>query len=112
MIAQTTFPTEEATTIRQAIATCNPDADIAWVDTICQPTKDRQQALVDLLGVVDAVVVVGGSNSHNTQRLMETCCAWHSSLLGANGQSATSRMVCQLQNRWAHGWHVHTQRNC
>ena len=73
VIAQTTFPTDEATTIRQAIATCNPDADIAWVDTICQPTKDRQQALVDLLGVVDAVVVVGGSNSHNTQRLLQTC---------------------------------------
>ncbi len=73
MVAQTTFPSAEAAAIRQQIARANPSARIEWVDTICQPTKDRQQALQDLLARVQAVVVVGGAHSHNTRRLVETC---------------------------------------
>ena len=61
VVAQTTFPSAEAAAIRQQIARANPSARIEWVDTICQPTKDRQQALQDLLARVQAVVVVGGA---------------------------------------------------
>lgn len=73
IMCQTTFPCEEARAIRQRIADCNPKADIHWIDTICQPTKDRQLALNDLLEQVEAVIVVGGKHSHNTRRLVETC---------------------------------------
>ncbi len=73
LLAQTTFPTDEAAVIRDRIELCNPTADITWIDTICQPTKDRQQALDHLLEQVEAVVVVGGRRSHNTLRLVTAC---------------------------------------
>lgn len=73
VVCQTTFPVDEAVAIRQQIAACNPAAEIRWVDTICQPTKDRQRALSELLDEVEAVVVVGGSHSHNTRRLVDAC---------------------------------------
>jgi 4-hydroxy-3-methylbut-2-enyl diphosphate reductase len=52
-----------------AIRTANPSAVIRYVDTICRPTKERQQAAGDLLGRVDALVVVGGRHSNNTRQL-------------------------------------------
>ena len=73
VVCQTTFPIDEAAAIRRRIEICNPAAEIHWVDTICQPTKDHQQALLELLEQVPAVVVVGGRHSHNTRRLVETC---------------------------------------
>ncbi|MCA9136735.1 MAG: hypothetical protein KDB00_08250 [Planctomycetales bacterium] len=51
----------------------NAGADIRVIDTVCHPTKRWQSAMVDLLRRVDAVVVVGGSNSNNTLRLVELC---------------------------------------
>ncbi len=73
VVCQTTFPSDEAAAIRRQIALRNPGAEIHWVDTICQPTKDRQQALSDLVERVQAVVVVGGAHSHNTRRLVDAC---------------------------------------
>lgn len=73
IVSQTTFPVEEASTIAQRIIDRNPHATIQWPDTICQPTKDRQRALRELLDQVQAVVVVGGRRSHNTQRLIDVC---------------------------------------
>ncbi len=46
-----------------------PDAVI--LDTICKSTKRRQQELIEIAGKVDAIVVVGGSHSANTIRLIE-----------------------------------------
>jgi 4-hydroxy-3-methylbut-2-enyl diphosphate reductase len=82
IVCQTTFPCDEAAAIRRQIEHCNPEAEIRWADTICQPTKDRQKALSDLLDQVEAMVVVGGRRSHNTQRLIDACrqrgvVAWH-----------------------------------
>ena len=73
IVSQTTFPTAEAAAIRRQIAASNPTATIQWIDTICQPTKDRQQALNELLAQVRTVVVVGGRQSHNTLHLVSTC---------------------------------------
>lgn len=44
-------------------------------DTICNATRDRQQAAEDLARTVDAMVVIGGHNSSNTTRLYEICAA-------------------------------------
>ena len=41
--------------------------------TICQATAERQQAALRLARQVDVMVVVGGRNSSNTQKLLETC---------------------------------------
>ncbi|MGH7130122.1 MAG: hypothetical protein ACREIV_16240, partial [Planctomycetaceae bacterium] len=73
IICQTTTPPAAAEAIRDAVATCNPHAQVRLVNTICQPTIDRQRAVADLLPLVDAVVVVGGENSHNTRQLAELC---------------------------------------
>lgn len=40
-------------------------------DTICRSTETRQQEVRELAGQVDAMVVVGGRNSSNTNRLAE-----------------------------------------
>ena len=70
IICQTTTSPELAQAIREAIVARNPHAEIRYVDTICQPTRDNQQALNDLIDKVDAVVVVGGRNSNNTKELV------------------------------------------
>ena len=40
------------------------------VQTICAATKERQQAMFDLLDQVDAVIIAGGKESANTHRLL------------------------------------------
>lgn len=42
-------------------------------NVLCQATQRRQQAAVDLARQSDVVIVVGGYNSANTQRLAELC---------------------------------------
>jgi 4-hydroxy-3-methylbut-2-enyl diphosphate reductase len=39
------------------------------VDTLCPASEERQAALSELLDEVSGVIVVGGKNSANTQRL-------------------------------------------
>lgn len=45
--------------------------DCVVFDTICRSTDMRQQEVRELAGEVDAMVVVGGRNSSNTNRLAE-----------------------------------------
>ena len=46
-----------------------PDAEI--LDTICDSTRQRQAELTEIAAQVDAMVVVGGTHSANTRRLVE-----------------------------------------
>ena len=48
-----------------------PQADVRFIDTVCQPTKDRQAAVHRLAAEADAVVVVGGPESNNSRKLTE-----------------------------------------
>jgi len=73
IMCQTTTPVPLSREIRAAVAQKNPDADIRFIDTICQPTKEHQRALERLLDQVEAVVVVGGRNSNNTLQLVLRC---------------------------------------
>ena len=45
-----------------------------FIDTVCQPTKQRQNAAVELAQQCDVVIVIGGANSNNTHELVNTCC--------------------------------------
>ncbi|HEX7365113.1 MAG TPA: 4-hydroxy-3-methylbut-2-enyl diphosphate reductase [Dehalococcoidia bacterium] len=47
--------------------------EIRIVNTLCQETQKRQEAAVALASVCDLMIVVGGHNSANTQRLAEVC---------------------------------------
>jgi 4-hydroxy-3-methylbut-2-en-1-yl diphosphate reductase len=73
MIAQTTTLQADFVAFHAAVAHQNPRAEIRCVDTICQPTKDRQNALDQLLDAVELAVVVGGHHSNNTRHLVATC---------------------------------------
>ncbi len=73
IVCQTTMPPDVVTEVCSHIQLHNPLANIRLIDTVCHPTKRRQTALLELLGRVDAVVVVGGRNSNNTRRLVQLC---------------------------------------
>ncbi len=73
VISQTTTPLSDVERIYRTVQRRNPQAEIRFVDTVCQPTKDRQRALDDLLDQVNVVVVVGGKNSNNTRQLAGRC---------------------------------------
>jgi 4-hydroxy-3-methylbut-2-en-1-yl diphosphate reductase len=73
IVCQTTVASGLVVSVRAAVAAQNPDAKIAFIDTVCLPTKERQRALDRLLEQVDAVVVVGGRNSNNTKELAALC---------------------------------------
>ena len=75
VICQTTLPAASARELLAAIADANPAADLRFVDTVCAPTKARQQALAELLQRVDALVVVGGHHSNNTKKLAAAAAA-------------------------------------
>lgn len=73
IMCQTTTPERLVREVRRAVAAKNPHADIHFIDTVCHPTKDHQQALEKLLGEVELMIVVGGRNSNNTRQLVEHC---------------------------------------
>ncbi|MBM4452463.1 MAG: 4-hydroxy-3-methylbut-2-enyl diphosphate reductase [Chloroflexi bacterium] len=47
--------------------------EIRVINTLCQETQKRQEAALELAGRGDLMIVVGGLNSANTQRLAEVC---------------------------------------
>lgn len=73
IVCQTTLAPDLSEELCDQIRRVNPRSDIRLVDTICQPTRLRQRAMLDLVGRVDAVVVVGGHNSNNTRQLVRLC---------------------------------------
>jgi 4-hydroxy-3-methylbut-2-enyl diphosphate reductase len=71
VVSQTTQPLERVRDLVDAIRGRFPLADLRFIDTVCQPTKDRQQALRDLAHETDVVVVVGGPDSNNSRKLVD-----------------------------------------
>jgi len=68
VIAQTTLNSEEYGAIADSIKTYFPDLLVE--QTICGATKERQEALRELLPKVDAVIIAGGRDSSNSRRLL------------------------------------------
>ena len=73
VMAQTTQPITRVRILVDYLQIRFPHAEVQFVDTVCQPTKQRQQASVELAKQSDVVLVVGGANSNNTQELARTC---------------------------------------
>jgi 4-hydroxy-3-methylbut-2-enyl diphosphate reductase len=71
--AQTTQPLEKVRHLVAMIRRRFPQSDVRFIDTVCQPTKQRQAAAAALARQCDVVVVVGGANSNNTRELVNTC---------------------------------------
>jgi 4-hydroxy-3-methylbut-2-enyl diphosphate reductase len=71
--AQTTQPIEKVRHLVDLIRRRFPQSEIRFVDTVCQPTKHRQNAAIELAQQCDVVVVIGGAHSNNTRELVRTC---------------------------------------
>lgn len=71
--AQTTQPIERVRYLVGMIRGRFPNAEIRFVDTVCQPTKQRQHAAVELAQQCSVVIVIGGAHSNNTRELVQTC---------------------------------------
>ncbi len=71
IISQTTQPEEN---FEQIVSVLQDRAeDVKVYNTICNATKDRQDAAVELAKKVDVMIVIGGKNSANTQKLARLC---------------------------------------
>lgn len=72
VVCQSTTPEHFAQEILTLIREKNPGKEIAYRNTICKPTRERQEAMDKLIEQVDALVVVGGKNSNNTRELADS----------------------------------------
>jgi 4-hydroxy-3-methylbut-2-en-1-yl diphosphate reductase len=73
VISQTTQPIERVRQLVEDIRNRFPDSELRFIDTVCQPTKQRQSAAIELAQRCDVVVVIGGTHSNNTRELVQTC---------------------------------------
>ena len=73
VVAQTTQPITRVRALVEYLQYRFPHAEVRYVDTVCRPTKQRQEAAEVLARQSDVVLVIGGVNSNNTQELTRTC---------------------------------------
>jgi 4-hydroxy-3-methylbut-2-enyl diphosphate reductase len=73
VVSQTTQPAERFKRFIADLFTRLPDdfREVQVHNTICDPTLDRQSAVIDLAQEVDIMIVVGGHESANTRHLAE-----------------------------------------
>jgi len=73
IVSQTTQQVVKVENLVKKIREMDWVDDVAFVNTICQPTRDRQIAVWDLAAQVDLMIVIGGYNSSNTKKLVQVC---------------------------------------
>jgi 4-hydroxy-3-methylbut-2-enyl diphosphate reductase len=73
VIAQTTQPIARVRELAGRLRQRFPRSEIRLVDTVCQPTKQRQHAAEELAQSCEVIVVIGGAHSNNTRQLADTC---------------------------------------
>jgi 4-hydroxy-3-methylbut-2-en-1-yl diphosphate reductase len=99
VVCQTTTPPALLDSVFEAISRENAGKEIRFIDTICGPTRERQEAVEALLPRVQALVVVGGKNSNNTRQLQA---------LGENAGLPCFRVekAAELRPEWFDGFDV------
>jgi 4-hydroxy-3-methylbut-2-enyl diphosphate reductase len=73
VVAQTTQPIRKVLWLTELLRRRFPGSEVRLVDTVCRPTRQRQQAAVEMACQADVVVVIGGAHSNNTKELVATC---------------------------------------
>jgi 4-hydroxy-3-methylbut-2-en-1-yl diphosphate reductase len=73
IVAQTTQPIDRVRHLVRRLRERFPQSEVRFIDTVCQPTKQRQHAAAELAQKSDVTVVIGGTHSNNTQELVQTC---------------------------------------
>ena len=97
--AQTTQPLERVRHLVALIRQRFPQSNVRFIDTVCQPTKQRQNAAVELARTSDVVIVIGGADSNNTRELVTTCSRYCSQVHHVQTES-------DLRPEWFHGSEV------
>jgi len=70
-VTQTTLSMDDTAEVIDALQRRFPGIEGPRKDDICYATQNRQDAVRDLAGEVDVMLVVGSANSSNTRRLTE-----------------------------------------
>lgn len=70
LLSQTTFSIKMFDLLQNELKKAFPEAEV--ISSICPATHERQDSLVELCSNVDGVIVIGGKNSANTNRLFAT----------------------------------------
>jgi 4-hydroxy-3-methylbut-2-enyl diphosphate reductase len=73
VVAQTTQPIDRVRQLVRLIRERFSKSEVRFIDTVCQPTKQRQNAALELAQKCDVVIVIGGAHSNNTHELVKTC---------------------------------------
>jgi 4-hydroxy-3-methylbut-2-en-1-yl diphosphate reductase len=73
VMSQTTQPVEKVRRLVQLLRARFPQSEVRFIDTVCQPTKQRQNSAVEIAKKSSVVVVIGGAHSNNTHELVKTC---------------------------------------
>ncbi len=71
IVSQTTFNNKKFKELVEIIQ--KKGYDIIVLNTICNATQERQAEAKEIAGRVDAMIVIGGKSSSNTQKLFEIC---------------------------------------
>ena len=71
VVAQTTFNYKKFKDIVDIFSKKSYDIDV--MNTICNATEERQTEAAAIAGDSDAMIVIGGTHSSNTQKLYEIC---------------------------------------
>ena len=71
VVSQTTFNYKKFNKLVEILT--KKRYDILVLNTICNATEERQQEARKIAAQVDAMIVIGGRHSSNTQKLFEIC---------------------------------------
>ncbi len=71
IVSQTTFNYNKFEELVEIIS--KKGYDIIVLNTICNATQERQKEAAEIAREADAMIVIGGSHSSNTQKLYEIC---------------------------------------
>ena len=71
VVSQTTFNYKKFNKLVEILA--KKGYDILVLNTICNATEERQKEAQQIASEVDAMIVIGGRHSSNTQKLFEIC---------------------------------------
>lgn len=69
ILSQTTYSLEKFNIIAEEVKKKVPNLEVK--NTICNATKERQEETTEIANKVDAMIIIGGKNSSNTNKLYE-----------------------------------------
>lgn len=73
IVSQTTQNAHRVNQIAEEVKKRKDVVDVKFFNTVCKPTRERQDAVEELSEEVDIMIVVGGKNSSNTRKLKLLC---------------------------------------